>query len=197
MTPVKHRRLVRIVLRTLILSISFLVAMSISAQTRDHLTDAETDLVRYWQELDKRTEVFIKAADRRFAIINSAAQPAMKKAIKDEPEWGEVPKGTRAQLLGDIAGILDEAITNIDNKATHNPKDPLVTRALRKLNNAANGYTQQLNSLKTKTTDADEIAAIERVYDEAKEIIDASGHLASGAVEDEPADKKDKKKKPN
>jgi len=196
MTPANHGRLVRIVLRTLMLSISFLVAMSISAQTRDHLTDAETDLVRYWQELDKRTEVFIKAADRRFAIINSAAQPAMKKAMKDEPEWGEAPKGTRAQLLGDIAGILDEAITNIDNAATHNPRNPLVTRALRKLNNAANGYTQQLNSLKTKTTDADEIAAIERVYDEAKEIIDASGHLASGAVEDEPPDKKDKKKKP-
>jgi len=197
MTPVNHGRLVRIVLRTLMLSISFLVAMSISAQTRDHLTDAETDLVRYWQELDKRTEVFIKAADRRFAIINSAAQPAMKKAMKDEPEWGEVPKGTRAQLLGDIAGILDEAITNIDNAATHNPRNPLVTRALRKLNNAANSYTQQLNSLKTKTTDANEIAAIERVYDEAKEIIDASGHLASGAVEDEPPGKKDKKKKPN
>ncbi|HEX3085133.1 MAG TPA: hypothetical protein VHP99_11455 [Pyrinomonadaceae bacterium] len=196
MTPVHQGKAVRIVLRTLILFISFLFTMSISAQTRDHLTDAETDLIRYWQELDKRTEVFIKAADRRFAIINGAAQPPMKKAMKDEPDWGEAPKGTRTQLLGDIAGILDEAITNIDNAATHNSKNPLVTRALRKLNNAANGYTQQLISLKTKTTDADEIAAIERVYDEAKEILDASGHLPAGAVEDEPPDKKDKKKKP-
>jgi hypothetical protein len=196
MTPVNQGKVVRIELRTLILFISFLFTMSVSAQTRDHLTDAETDLIRYWQELDKRTEVFIKAADRRFAIINGAAQPAMKKAVKDEPDWGEVPKGTRAQLLGDIAGILDEAITNIDNAATHNAKDPLVTRALRKLNNAANGYTQQLTSMKTKTTDADEIAAIERVYDEAKEILDAGGHLPAGAVEDEQPDKKDKKKKP-
>jgi hypothetical protein len=197
MTPVNQGKVVRIVLRTLILFISFLFTMSVSAQTRDHLTDAETDLIRYWQELDKRTEVFIKAADRRFAIINGAAQPAMKKAMKDEPDWGDAPKGTRTQLLGDIAGILDEAITNIDNAATHNSKNPLVNRALRKLNNAANGYTQQLTSLKTKTTDADEIAAIERVYDEAKEILDASGHLPAGAVEDELPDKKDKKKKPN
>jgi hypothetical protein len=196
MTPVNHGKLVRIILRILILSILFLFTISISAQTRDHLTDAETDLIRYWQELDKRTEVFIKAADRRFAIINGAAQPAIKKAMKDEPDWGEVPKGTRAQLLGDIAGILDEAITNIDNAATQNPNNPLVTRALRKLNNAANAFTQQLISLKTKTTDADEIAAIERVYDEAKEITDASGHLPSGAVEDAQPDKKDKKKKP-
>jgi hypothetical protein len=196
MTPATHRQLLRFILRSLILSISVLFVVSINAQTRDHLTDAETDLIRYWQELDKRTEVFIKAADRRFAIINGVAQPSTRNVMKDEPEWGEVPKGSRAQLLGDIAGILDEAITNIDNAATHNPKNPLVTRALRKLNTAANGYTQQLISLKTKTTDADEVAAIERVYDQAKEIIDASGHLPAGAVEEQP-DKKDKKKKPN
>lgn len=200
MTRTIQAQLARFILRGLILSISMLFAIPVAAQARDHLTDPETDLVRYWQELDKRTEVFIKAADRRFAIVNGAAPPAMKKAMKDEPEWGEVPKGTRAQLLGDIAGILDEAITNIDNTATRDPKNPLVTRALRKLNNAANGYTQQLASLKTKLTDPDEIAAMERINDETNEIIAASGHLVSGAVEDEPPDKKDKKdkkKKPN
>jgi hypothetical protein len=170
--------------------------MSVSGQTRDHLTDAETDLVRYWQQLDKRTEVFIKAADRRFAIINGVTPPPIKKSEKEEPDWGDVPKGTHAQLLGDVAGILDEAITNIDNAATRDSKNPLVTRALRKLNNAVNGYIQQLNSLKTKTTNADEIAAIERINDEAQEIIQASGHLASGPVDEESPDKKGKKKKP-
>jgi len=187
--------------RTLIWSSAFLfVSLMFSlparAQTRDHLTDAETDLVRYWQEIDKRTEVFIKAADRRFAIINGATPAPIKKVDKEEPDWGDVPKGTRAQLLGDIAGILDEAITNIDNNASRDPKNPLLTRALRKLNSATNGYVAQLNTLKTKTTDADEIAAIERINDEAKEIIEASGHLTSAPVEDDPADKKSKKKKP-
>jgi len=196
MTSALRTQLLRFILRSLILSISVLFAVSISAQTRDHLTDAETDLLRYWQELDKRTEVFIKAADRRFAIINGAAQPAMKKAMKDEPDWGDAPKGTRVQLLGDIAGILDEAITNIDDAAAHDPKNPLVTRALKKLNNAANGYVNQLNSLKTKTTDPDEVAALERINDEAREIMEASGHLVSGAVDDAQPDKKDKKKKP-
>jgi len=196
MTSALRTQLLRFILRSLILSIAVLFTVSISAQTRDHLTDAETDLLRYWQELDKRTDVFVKAADRRFAIINGAAPPAMKKAMKDEPDWGDAPKGTRVQLLGDIAGILDEAITNIDDAAAHDPKNPLITRALRKLNNAANGYVNQLNSLKTKTTDADEVAALERINDEAKEIIEASGHLLSGAAADAP-DKKDKKKKPN
>jgi len=196
MTPARHTQLIQLTLRIVILAISVLFVAGVSAQTRDHLTDAETDLIRYWQEIDKRTEVFIKAADRRFAIINGTKPPAIKKVDKEEPDWGDVPTGTRAQLLGDIAGILDEAINNIDNAATHNPRNPLVTKALRKLNNAANGYTEQLNSLKTKTTDSDEIAAIERVYDEAKEIIAAGGHLPAGAVEEEQPDPKGKKKKP-
>ena len=42
----------------------------------------------------------------------------------------------------------------------------------------------------------DEVAALERINDEAKEIMEASGHLVSGAVEDAQPEKKDKKKKP-
>ncbi|HYX29837.1 MAG TPA: hypothetical protein VE863_14955 [Pyrinomonadaceae bacterium] len=190
------RKLAALILQVISVSVFSVLATSATAQTRDHLTDAETDLVRYWQEIDKRTDVFIKAADRRFAIINGAKPSPIKKIDKEEPDWGEMPKGTRAQLLGDIAGILDEAITNIDNSAGRDPKNPLLSRALKKINNAANGYATQLNALKTKTTDADELAALERINDEVKEIIQASGHLPSGAVEDDPSNKKDKKKKP-
>ena len=185
----------RLIARGALVAMSVLFAISATAQQRDHLTDAETDLVRFHQELDKRTEVFIKAADRRFAIINGTAQPAVKKLVKDEPEWGDPPKGTRAELLGDIAGILDEAITNIDNVSGRDARNPLLSRSLRKLSTAANGYLNQLNSLKTRITDPDEVAAIERVGDEVKEIMDASGHLPSGAPEDKDKDSKDKKKK--
>ena len=184
----------RLIGRGVIVAISLLLAISAAAQTRDHLTDAETDLVRFYQELDRRTEVFIKAADRRFAIINGTAQPTTKKLVKDEPEWGDPPKGTRTELLGDIAGILDEAITNIDNVSSRDAKNPLLSRSLRKLSTAANGYLNQLNSMKTRVTDPDEVAAIERVADEVKEITDASGHLPAGAPE-EVKDKDSKKKK--
>ena len=65
----------------------FLFSGSASAQKRDHLTDAETDLIRFHQELDKRIEVLIKAADRRMAIINGTSQPdTKKKSAKDEPD---------------------------------------------------------------------------------------------------------------
>ncbi len=160
------------------------------AQKRDNLTDAESDLIRFYREIDKRVEVFIKAADRRFAVINGTPQPSTKKLLKDEPDWGEVPTGTHAQLLNDVAGILDEAITNIDDVSRRDEKSPLVSRALRKLTAAANGYLNQVTALRSKTTDADEIAAMEHVVDNAHEIIEAGGKLGPAPVEDP------KKKKP-
>ena len=160
---------------------------------RDHLTDAETDLIRYYRELDKRTEIFIKAADRRFAIINGTAQPSTKKANKEEPDWGGVPKGTRAQLLDDVAGILDEAITNIDDVSRRDEKNPMISRSLRKLTSAVNGYLVQLNAMKSKVTDHDEIAAIEHVGDQANQIIAAGKNLSAAPPEEE---KEKKKKKP-
>ena len=167
----------------------FLISGLVSAQTRDHLTDQETELVRFHQELDKRIEVFIKAIDRRFAIINGTAQPATKKSTKDEPEWGDVPKGTRAELLGDIAGILDEAITNIDDVSRRDEKNPLISRALRRLTSSANGYLNQLAALRSKTKDPDEESAIEHVANNANQIIEVGNKLPP------PTPESDKKKK--
>jgi hypothetical protein len=167
----------------------FLINGSVAAQTRDHLTDQETELVRFHQELDKRIEVFIRAIDRRFAIINGSAQPTAKKLVKDEPEWGEVPRGTRAELLGDIAGILDEAITNIDDVSRRDEKNPLISRSMRKLTSSANGYLNQLAALRNQTKDADELAAIEAAEDNANEVIQVGNKLPP------PAPESDKKKK--
>lgn len=169
----------------------FLTGGSAAAQKRDHLTDQETDLVRFYQELDKRIEVFTKAIDRRFAIINGTAPPATKKLVKDEPDWGAPPKGTRAELLDDIAGILDEAITNIDDVSHRDEKNPLISRALRKLNASTKGYLNQLTVLRDHTSDPDEIAALERVADNAKEIVDVGEKLPTPTPESN-----QKKKKP-
>src|SRR3977135_164089 len=154
-----RRSLALIILHGALCGGIFLTNRSVSAQTRDHLTDQETELVRFYQELDKRIEVFIKAIDRRFAIVNGTTAPAAKKLIKDEPEWGEAPKGTRAELLGDIAGILDEAITNIDDVSRRDEKSPLLSRSLRKLTASANGYLKQLATLRDQTKNPDELAA--------------------------------------
>jgi len=166
-----------------------LLAGLAAAQKRDPLTDSEAELVRFHQELDKRIEIFIKAADRRFAILNNAAQPSIKKLIKGEPEWGDPPKGSRAQLLGDIAAILDEAITNIDDVSRRDERNPLISRSLRRLAAAANGYATSLNAMQSQAKDDDELAAINRALENVAQIIEVGGNLPAPASED-------KKKKP-
>lgn len=158
-----------------------------NAQPRDHLTDPESELIRYHQQLDKRIEVFIRAIDRRFAIISGVAEVKTKRIERGEPEWGDLPKGTRVQLLGDIAAILDEAITNIDDVSRRDEKNPLISRSLRKLATAVNGYATQLNAMSSQTKDVDELAAIERALQFAAQVVEAANQL--------PAPTTDKKKK--
>jgi len=169
----------------------FLALGSAFAQTRDHLTDQESELVRDNQQLDKRIDVFIKAIDRRFAIINGTPQPTPKKKEKDkdQEEWGELPKGTRAELLEDIAGILDEAITNIDDVNRRDEKNPLISRSMRALAAVSNRYLNALSALKNQTRDVDELSAIEHVINNANEIVEVGSKLPP------PAPDSDKKKK--
>ena len=188
----RERRFMIVSLHSFLILGLFLFASTAAAQTRDHLTDQETELVRFHQELDKRIDVFLKAIERRFAIINGTAPATLKKSDKEEPEWGGPPTGSRAQLLGDIAGILDEAITNIDDVSRRDEKNPLISRSLRKLTNATRGYLTQLSALKEKAKDPDEIAAVERVADNANQILEAGSKLAPPSAEED----KKKKKKP-
>src|SRR5436305_14380706 len=94
---------------------------------REHLTDEEVELVRDNQEIDKRTGVFIKAAERRLLAATNPDEAA-KQAAKDKEQWGVV-KGTPAQLFYDISKILDEAVVNVDDAAEHNPNSPLLRKS--------------------------------------------------------------------
>ena len=170
-----------------VVSLSF--SAIVIAQPRDHLTDKETELIRFHQQLDKRIEVFIKAIDRRFAMMNGLEQAKTKKIDKAEPEWGDLPKGSRAQLLGDIASILDEAITNIDDVSRRDEKSPLISRSLRKLTAATNGYVTQLKSMASQTKDADELSAIERVLQHAEQIIEVGNQLPPPSADKKKKDK--------
>lgn len=148
-----------------------------NAQPRDFLTEQEAELIRYHQQLDKRIEILIKAIDRRFAIINGAAQAKTKKLDRDEPDWGDLPKGSRTELLSDIAGILDAAISNIDGVSQRDEKNPLISRSLRKLSSASNGFAAQLNTIGNQTKDTDELTAIERALQYTSQIIEAGNQL--------------------
>jgi len=182
--------ILRNLFRSTLVVIAFLSSAAIvGAQPRDYLTDPESELIRFHQQLDKRIEVFIRAIDRRFAIINGGEQVKTKRIEKGEPEWGDLPKGSRAELLRDVVGILDAAISNIDDVSQHDEKSPLISRSLRKLTAATNIYVTQLNTLASQTKDPDEIAAIEHALENARQIIEAGSKLPPPSTEKSKKDK--------
>ena len=168
-----------------------LPAHALTAPKRDHLTEQEVELVREAQALDKRTDVFIRAAERRLQAIGgtAAAATSSKQAQKDADKWGPLPKGTRAELLGDFAKILDEAINNIDDVAARDTKNPLVPKALRKLASAVNNFLPQISSMRSQSRDGEELSALEDALENMQQIKEAANRLPP------PSEKKDKDKK--
>lgn len=163
----------RILFLLLLLS-PLLFATTATAQQRDHLTPQEVDLVKEAQVLDKRIEVFIKAADRRVMVLKGGASTANAKQIKKDSErWGELPTGSRAELVWDIARIFDEAITNIDDVSARDERNPLIAKSLRKLANAVNTIMQELKPLRVEAKTDAEIASFELLNEDAESILEA------------------------
>jgi hypothetical protein len=158
-----------------------LLAHVVSAQQRDHLTPQEVDLIKEAQILDKRIDVFIKAADRRLLVLKggpATANPANAKQLKkDSEKWGELPTGSRAELVGDIARILDEAITNIDDVSSRDERNPLIAKSLRKLGTAVNSIMEQLKPLSTEAKSDAEVASFEMLNEDAQSILEALAKL--------------------
>jgi hypothetical protein len=163
--------------RTLLLLLCLtLLTFTATAQHRDHLTPQEVDLVKEAQILDKRIDVFIKAVDRRVFVLKggtAATAPNSKQMKKDAEKWGELPTGSRAELVSDIARILDEAITNIDDVSTRDERNPLIPKSLRKLATAVNTIMEQLKPLAVEAKSDAEIASFELLNEDAQSILEA------------------------
>lgn len=162
---------------TALLCIAFAGAHPASAQKRDHLNAMEIELVRDAQEIDRRTEIFAKAIDRRFIVLNNDTTQA-KQIEKDAEMWGELPSGTHLQLLTDIRKILAEAIEKIDDVAAHGKTDtPIFAKAVRKLAAAADKYLPAFKSSLDKTVDEKEKGAILASIEYCEQIIEASAKV--------------------
>jgi hypothetical protein len=146
-------------------------------QAREHLTPEEIDLVKDAQILDKRIDVFIKAAERRMLALNGADPAGAKQLKKDSESWGNLPQGTRAELIGDIAGIFDEAITNIDDVSLRDQNNPLIPKALRKLAAAASRIVEQLKSAEAQAGSKAELSSFDQLTENAEAIIQAANRL--------------------
>lgn len=167
---------------TLLMSLALILAScamgaAMLPQGRDHLTAQEVDLVKDAQILDKRVEIFIKAVERRLLVINNSAEANAKLLKKDSEKWGELPTGTRAQLMSDISRIFDEAITNIDDVSARDEKNPLIPKALRKLAAAAIRIVEQLKPIAGQIKGDSETSTFDQLTENAEWIIQAANKL--------------------
>lgn len=168
-----------------------LCSAAMSFQAREHLTPQEIELVKDAQVLDKRIDVFIKAADRRLLALNgtdAASATNAKQLKKDSESWGELPAGTRAELIGDIARIFDEAITNIDDVSARDENNPLIPKALRKLAVAASRIVEQLKPAEAQAKADAELNSFDQLTENAETILQAANKLPP------PVEKKGKSK---
>lgn len=178
------------VYRAFVSGLLLLVASSALAPNgltqRDHLTSEEIDRVKEAQILDKRIEVYIKAAERRLLALTDPGAASSKSVQKEAEKWGELRKGTRLELLSDIARILEEAITNIEDVASRDPDSQLLPKALRKLSDASTRFSSPLSTLRDNAQSESERAAINDILEKAAEITTAAQKLP-------PPEKKEKK----
>jgi hypothetical protein len=167
--PARHRRAASLLFA---LCACLSLAATAAAQHREHLTPEEIELVRDNQELDARTNVFIKAAERRLLAVTNPAESA-KNAPKEKEKWGEV-QGTRTQLFYDISKILDEAVVNVDDVAEHKPESPLLRKSLYMLSEATGRMLPQLTKLREGVGSEAEADQLDRALETAREITDAA-----------------------
>jgi hypothetical protein len=166
---------------------------TVAVQSRDHLTPQEVDLVKEAQILDQRIDIFVKAADRRLVVLTGVDTRSPKQLKKDSEKWGELPTGSRAELLSDIAKILDEAITNIDDVSARDENNPLIPKALRKLAAEVTRIFDQLRPLREQAKGDAEIARFEELTENAESILEAAKKLPP-PVEKKGKDKGEKAK---
>jgi hypothetical protein len=160
----------RIFFAALLISACVLVAPA-RTQKRDHLTDQEADLIREWQEIDKRIEIFVKAADRRLLVLTN---PAATQKKKEEETWGPLPAGTKLELLTDYKRILEEAEEKLDDAYHSGSKNPLIPKALSKFKEAAARQIAQLRSFASQLSDKREQRALAEAIEEAETVTKGS-----------------------
>lgn len=180
----------------IVFAVSSLVLFSPAATLaqRDYFTNEEIELIRDAQEIDHRIDVLTHAIDRRFAALNvDVGGP--KISAKESDKWGELPKGTRLQLLFDVKRILQKAIDDIDNIAERPSSAAaedargeksagyavLFPKAVRSLAAAARRYQPALKSELDKTTDNGEKGMIISSIEFCDQILLAVGKLPAEA----------------
>lgn len=185
----------RFITPSLILLVSFATAYACALnrfQQRDHFTEREIEQIKDTQVLDKRIGIFVKAIERRLRVITGTTSDTAKQQKKDTELYGELPTGSRAELISDIAKILDEAITNIDDVSSRDEKNPLIPAALRLLATEANRAVEQLRPFQSQANSDADVASFEQLTENAESIVSAANKLPPPAVKEKKKSDKSK-----
>ncbi len=186
----------RVFIITTVILLMFAATSNASAQRRDYMTEAEIELVRDSQDIDKRVDVLSKMMDRRFSELGLDVG-GWKASEKDSKLWGDPPTGTRSQLLYDVRQLLQKAVDDVDDVAEHNAntltqnktEGLLFPAAVRSLAATAKRYLPVLKLTLEKTADERDKGVIITSIGLCEEIIDSVTNLPPETV---PAKKKGK-----
>lgn len=167
----------------IVLAFGISLISNASAQTkkRDSLTADEDEIIREAQELDVRIKIYTKVIDRRFTVLTGEIVPnTNKKQSKQEKKeaeisslLGDLPTGTRAELLSDISRNLDEARNKIDDVYQYDAKNPLIVKSLNNLANACERYLPQLKTILANAKTEDERENVASAIEIAESIVNA------------------------
>ena len=178
----------------LLISLSLLVVhfslfTAVSAQ-RDYFTPEEVEMIRDAQQIDQRVDLLVRVVDRRFTGIG--VDPGGTK-LKDADKWGAQPTA-RGELLLDIKHILQKAIDDVDNVASHpdslvfDPADPekkpksfgsIFPKAVHKLADAATRWKPALQAQLAQTKDEKERGSLLDSIEMCDDIIASVAKLSS------------------
>ncbi|MCS7078536.1 MAG: hypothetical protein NZ585_00595 [Chloracidobacterium sp.] len=140
----------------------------------DAFNEQEIERIREAQEIDRRTEVFLKLATRRLNALEGRPDQLHKRE-----EWGEPPSGTPRQLLDAYTRILDELADKLDAAAeTKGEKDPKLRKALARLRHEMESHIVRLERL--AVTD-DELAVYRAALQTARMLLDGASHALSSS----------------
>jgi hypothetical protein len=162
------------------------LAVGVSAQRRDFLSEAEVEIVREAQDIDTRIDVLLRMADRRFYVLGIDVK-GWKDAGKTSDIWGELPKGSRTDLFNDIKRIVQKAVDDIDNLSSNPDAAPIrekgdkeakndhkrFPKAVRNLASGADRYMGPLKAELDRSTNEAERGLIISTLELCEQIIEA------------------------
>jgi hypothetical protein len=143
-----------------------------AAQGRsDVLNEQEADLVRLAQEIDERTALFLKIAERRLVALEGGEPPApapakVQKGEKGEDaragdKFGPPPGGPRDALLRNYVAVIEEMQDKIDDAYERNANNPKIKKSLENVRKTLESYLPRLKGLSDKVAAPAEGRALE------------------------------------